>query len=71
MILRAACLVLAEAAASAAWAAEEPRLSRPSLIEEWIRLNPEIKAANQRWEKAKAVDPQVQMLLVDPLRGAM
>jgi hypothetical protein len=60
MILRAACLVLAEAAASAAWAAEEPRLSLPSLIEELLRLNPEIKAAKQRWEKSKAVDPQVQ-----------
>lgn len=41
---------------------EGPRLSLPSLIAELESLNPEIKAARQRWEAAQAVVPQVQTL---------
>ncbi len=40
----------------------DPRISLPSLIEELEAANPEIKAARQRWEAAKAVVPQVQTL---------
>ncbi len=42
--------------------ADEPRLSLSSLIDEVTQRNPEIKAAKQRWEAAKAVVPQVQTL---------
>ena len=42
--------------------ADEPRLSLSSLIEEVTQRNPEIKAAKQRWEAAKAVVPQVTTL---------
>ncbi|OGW67182.1 MAG: hypothetical protein A3H49_05330 [Nitrospirae bacterium RIFCSPLOWO2_02_FULL_62_14] len=65
-------------------AAEEPRLSLESLIEEVTRSNPEIKAARERWEASKAVVPQVQTLpdpklqfgyqrmpMTDPLQGAL
>lgn len=65
-------------------AAEEPRLSLSSLVEELTDRNPEIKAARERWEAAKAVIPQVQTLpdprlqfgyqrmpMVEPLQGAM
>ena len=61
-----------------------PRISLPSLIEELEATNPEIKAARQRWEAAKAVVPQVQTLpdprvqlgyqrmpMMEPLQGAM
>ncbi|HKY71984.1 MAG TPA: TolC family protein, partial [Nitrospira sp.] len=60
------------------------RLSLPALIQELEAINPEIKAARQRWEASKAVVPQVQTLpdpklqvgyqrmpMVDPLQGAM
>ena len=40
----------------------EPRLELSSLIRELETVNPEIKAARQRWEAAKAVVPQVQTL---------
>ena len=42
--------------------ADEPRLSLESLIAELADRNPEIKAAKQRWEAAKAVVPQVTTL---------
>lgn len=67
-----------------ALAADEARLSLPALVEEMAARNPEIKAAKQRWEAAKAVVPQVQTLpdpklqfgyqrmpMTDPLQGAM
>ena len=38
------------------------RLSLAVLIQELVATNPEIKAARQRWEAAKAVVPQVQTL---------
>ena len=60
------------------------RLSLPVLIQELEAINPEIKAARQRWEASKAIVPQVQTLpdpklqvgyqrmpMVDPLQGAM
>lgn len=60
------------------------RLSLAVLIQELVATNPEIKAARQRWEAAKAVVPQVQTLpdpklqvgyqrmpMVDPLQGPM
>jgi outer membrane protein TolC len=60
------------------------RLNLPLLIQELEATNPEIKAARQRWESAKAVVPQVQTLpdpklqvgyqrmpMVDPLQGPM
>jgi outer membrane protein TolC len=43
-------------------AADEPRLSLANLTEEALQRNPEIKAARERWEAAKAVVPQVQTL---------
>ncbi|MCE7964681.1 TolC family protein [Nitrospirales bacterium NOB] len=62
----------------------ERRINLASLIEELEGVNPEIKAARQRWEAAKAVVPQVQTLpdprlqfgyqrmpMTDPLQGAM
>jgi outer membrane protein TolC len=42
--------------------ATEPRLDLSGLIRELEAANPEIKAARQRWESAKAVVPQVQTL---------
>jgi outer membrane protein TolC len=39
-----------------------PRLSLPGLIAELESASPEIKAAQQRWEAAQAVVPQVQTL---------
>ncbi len=64
--------------------AEDVRLSLAALIEEMAARSPEIKAARQRWEAAKAVVPQVQTLpdprlqfgyqrmpMTDPLQGAM
>lgn len=78
------CLLLGAMASAPVVAAEEPRLSLPGLIEEMIRQNPEIKAAKQRWEAAKAVVSQVQTLpdpklqfgyqrmpMTDPLQGAI
>lgn len=62
----------------------EPRLSLQSLVQEVEAASPELKAARQRWEAAKAVVPQVQTLpdprlqfgyqrmpMTDPLQGAM
>ena len=62
----------------------ERRIDLASLIAELEGVNPEIKAARQRWEAAKAVVPQVQALpdprlqfgyqrmpMTDPLQGAM
>lgn len=40
----------------------ELRIDLPALIGELERVNPEIKAARQRWEASKAVVPQVQTL---------
>ncbi|WP_447978017.1 TolC family protein [Candidatus Nitrospira bockiana] len=64
--------------------ADEPRLSLQGLIEEVTQRNPDIKAARQRWEAAKAVVPQVRALpdpqllagyqrmpMTDPLQGPM
>ena len=42
--------------------AAEPRLNLSGLIRELEAANPEIRAARQRWESAKAVVPQVQTL---------
>jgi outer membrane protein, heavy metal efflux system len=47
---------------SAADETAEPRLDLSGLIRELEAANPEIKAARQRWESAKAVVPQVQTL---------
>jgi outer membrane protein, heavy metal efflux system len=62
----------------------EVRINLPTLIGELESASPEIKAARQRWETAKAVVPQVQTLpdpkiqlgyqrmpMTDPLQGAM
>ena len=62
----------------------EVRIDLPGLIRELEGTNPEIKAARQRWEAAKAVVPQVQTLpdprlqfgyqrmpMAEPLQGAM
>ena len=60
------------------------RISLPTLIAELDQANPELRAARQRWEAAKAVVPQVQTLpdptvklgyqrmpMREPLQGAM
>jgi len=62
----------------------EVRINLQSLIEEMVARSPEISAARQRWEAAKAVVPQVQTLpdpklqfgyqrmpMMEPLQGAM
>ncbi len=62
----------------------EPRVRLSDFIQELEAANPDIKAARQRWEAAKAVVPQVQALpdpklqvgyqrmpMTDPLQGAM
>lgn len=62
----------------------DPRVRLADLIEQLETSNPDIKAARQRWEAAKAVVPQVQALpdpkfqvgyqrmpMTDPLQGAM
>jgi outer membrane protein, heavy metal efflux system len=62
----------------------EVRIDLPGLIRELEGTNPEIKAARQRWEAAKAVVPQVQTLpdprlqfgyqrmpMTEPLQGPM
>lgn len=62
----------------------ERRIDLASLIGELEAVNPEIRAARQRWEAAKAIVPQVQTLpdprlqfgyqrmpMTDPLQGAM
>ena len=65
-------------------APSEDRINLQSLNEELVARSPEIKAARERWEAAKAVVPQVQTLpdprlqfgyqrmpMTDPLQGAM
>lgn len=65
-------------------ASAQLRINLPALIAELDRANPEIKAARQRWEAAKAIVPQVQTLpdptvklgyqrmpMREPLQGAM
>jgi len=65
-------------------AEDNQRLSLATLIEEMAARSPEIKAARERWEAARAVVPQVQTLpdprlqlgyqrmpMVEPLQGAM
>ena len=62
----------------------DDRINLQSLIEELSARSPEIKAARERWEAAKAVIPQVQTLpdprlqfgyqrmpMAEPLQGAM
>ena len=62
----------------------DDRINLQSLIEELVARSPEIKAARERWEAAKAVVPQVQTLpdprlqfgyqrmpMTEPLQGAM
>ena len=62
----------------------EVRIDLPGLIRELEETNPEIKAARQRWEAARAVVPQVQTLpdprlqfgyqrmpMTEPLQGPM
>lgn len=44
----------------------EPRLELRSLVREAVENNPDIRAAQQRWEASKAVIPQVKTL-PDPL----
>ena len=61
-MLGAAWLSLTMFVTPAVLAAEETGLSLGSLIEELTQRNPEIKAARERWEAAKAVVPQVQTL---------
>lgn len=85
--LRVAVMAAAGLACSAglvpASAAAE-RLSLAGLVEELIERNPDIKAARERWEAAKAVVPQVQTLpdptvqlgyqrmpMAEPLQGAV
>ena len=58
----ALAVVLVMLCAPSVSVADEPRLSLSSLIEEVTQRNPEIKAAKQRWEAAKAVVPQVTTL---------
>lgn len=62
----------------------ERRIDLPGLIRELEEANPEIKAARERWEAARAVVPQVQTLpdprlqfgyqrmpMMEPVQGAM
>mgnify|MGYP001304266306 CR=1 FL=1 len=80
----AACLFLGVVHVTAMQPVNEERLSLPALIEEMAARSPEVKAARERWEAAKAVVPQVQTLpdprlqlgyqrmpMTDPLQGAM
>ncbi|MDH4301618.1 MAG: hypothetical protein OEV51_06030, partial [Nitrospira sp.] len=43
-------------------ASDQLRINLPTLITELDRASPEIKAARQLWEAAKAIVPQVQTL---------
>lgn len=65
-------------------ASDHVRINLPSLVAELDQANPELRAARQRWEAAKAVVPQVQSLpdpkaqfgyqrmpMAEPLQGAM
>jgi outer membrane protein TolC len=62
--LKAGCVLIAWLVvfAPALLTAEERRLALSDLIEELTLQNPEIKAARDRWEAAKALVPQVQTL---------
>ena len=60
--LIALTLLLLPRSVGAADETAEPRLDLSGLIRELDTANPEIKAAFQRWESAKAVVPQVQTL---------
>lgn len=64
--------------------ADHPRLSLPDLLQEMLERNPDIRAARERWDAARAVVPQVQTLpdpmlqlgyqrmpMVEPLQGPM
>lgn len=61
-VVAAGCFSLVGPVVPAVLAADEARLSVGDLIEEVTQRNPEIKAARERWEAAKAVVPQVQTL---------
>lgn len=80
----AACLFLGVVHVMAAETVNGEKLSLARLVEEMTEKNPEVKAARERWEAAKAVVPQVQTLpdprlqlgyqrmpMTDPLQGAM
>lgn len=80
----AACLFLWVVHVTAAETVNGEKLSLARLVEEMTEKNPEVKAARERWEAAKAVVPQVQTLpdprlqlgyqrmpMTDPLQGAM
>lgn len=56
------CLSLNSPVSPIGASAEETRLVLDSLIEELTQQNPEMKAARERWEAAKAIVPQVQTL---------
>jgi hypothetical protein len=69
---------------AAPMAPSDDRINLQSLIEEISVRSPEIKAARERWEAAKAIVPQVQTLpdprlqfgyqrmpMAEPLQGAM
>ena len=47
---------------TAPMAHQEPRMTLPVLIDELLAANPEVKAARERWEAARAIVPQVQTL---------
>jgi outer membrane protein, heavy metal efflux system len=47
---------------TAPMAHQEPRMTLPLLIDELLAANPEVKAARERWEAARAIVPQVQTL---------
>ena len=79
-LLGVAAFVRAPASAMA----DDGRLSLSALVEELAAHSPEVKAAKERWEAARAVVPQVQALpdprlqfgyqrmpMTDPLQGAM
>lgn len=83
-LMLAAILSSAPLVSSPSLAGEEKRLDLANLIEELTERNPEMKAARERWEAAKAVVPQVQTLpdpkvqlgyqrmpMVEPLQGSM
>jgi outer membrane protein, heavy metal efflux system len=61
-LMLAAILAGTPLVTSPSLAGEEKRLDLASLIAELTERNPEMKAARERWEAAKAVVPQVQTL---------
>jgi outer membrane protein TolC len=62
LVMAAAAVVCLGPAIPAADAAQETRLSLDELLAEVTERNPEVKAARERWEAAKAVVPQAQTL---------